>query len=116
MTDILQHQPIPQPTQAQLAAAELLKAVNGEIQRRASEYCDLWRATWQHPAATAAEIAAEMNGDAGLYFRLGEANLLSIAQMATIVGRTLSDFVPVEYQSRPQTVTYLANGYVTIGT
>lgn len=115
MTDILTHQPIPQPSQAKLAAAELIGKVNSEIIRRAGEHIDGWRAFWEHPQATASEIANEMNGDAEKFFRLSEANLQAIAGMATIVGRPLSDFVPAQYQSRPQTVTFIGGGYVRIG-
>jgi len=115
MTDILTHQPIPAPSQAKLAAAELIGKVNSEILRRAGEHIDGWRAFWEHPQATAFEIANEMNGDAEKFFRLSEANLQAIAGMAQIVGRPLSDFVPAQYQSRPQVVTYTGGGYVRIG-
>ena len=115
MTDILTHSPIPAPSQAQLAAAELLGKVNSEIARRAGEHVDGWRAMWEHPQATAAEIATQMNGDAERFFRLAESNLQAIAAMAQIVGRPVTDFVPIEYTTRPQTVTFLGNGYVRIG-
>lgn len=115
MTDILTHNPIPEPTQAQLAAAELLNKVNSEIARRAGEHIDGWRAIWEHPAATAAEIAQQMNGDAEKFFRLSEANLQAIVAMALIVGRPVTDFVPLKYTTRPQTVTFIGGGYVRIG-
>jgi len=114
MADILTHQPIPAPSQAQLAAAELISKVNDEITRRAGEHIDGWNALWDHPQATAAAIAAEMNGDAEKFFRLAESNLLAIASMAQIVGRPLTDFVPLKYATRPQTVTYTGGGYVSI--
>ena len=113
--DILTHNPIPAPSQAQLAAAELLAKVNSEIARRAGEHIDGWRAIWEHPRATAAEIATQMNGDAERFFRLSEANLQAIATMAQIVGRPVTDFVPLKYTQRPQTVTFIGNGYVQIG-
>ena len=115
MTDILTHSPIPAPSQAQLAAAELLNKVNSEIARRAGEHIDGWRAIWEHPEATAAEIAQQMNGDAERFFRLAESNLQAIAAMALIVGRPVTDFVPAKYTQRPQAVTYIGNGYVRIG-
>jgi hypothetical protein len=115
MTDILTHSPIPAPSQAQLAAAELLGKVNSEIARRAGEHIDGWRAMWEHPQATAAEIATQMNGDAERFFRLAESNLQAIAAMALIVGRPVTDFVPIKYTTRPQAVTFLGNGYVRIG-
>lgn len=114
MTDILTHNPIPAPSQAKLAAAELIGKVNEEISRRAGEHIDGWRALWEHPQATAAQIAAEMNGDAEKFFRLSESNLQAIATMAQIVGRPLTDFVPLKYTTRPQTVTYTGGGYVSI--
>ena len=114
MTEILTHQPIPTPSQAKLAAAELLAKVNAEIVRRAGEHIDGWRALWEHPQATASQIAAEMNGDAEKFFRLAESNLQAIASMAQIVGRPLTDFVPLKYTTRPQAVTFTGGGYVSI--
>ena len=56
-----------------------------------------------------------MNGDAERFFRLAESNLQAIAAMSQIVGRPVTDFVPVKYTVRPQTVTFIGNGYVQIG-
>ena len=116
MTDVFQTQPIPQPTQAQLAADELLRKVRSELDRRAGEHIDGWRAFWEQSGAEPQDIADAMNGDAVRWFSLGRKNLEHIAAYAVMVGKTLDDYVPTKYQSSPQTVTFLANGYVQIGT
>ena len=115
-TDVFETQPIPQPTQAQLAADELLRKVRSELDRRAGEHIDGWRAFWEHPEAEPQAIADAMNGDAVRWFSLSRKNLEHIAAYAVMVGKTLDDYVPANYQSSPQPVTFLANGYVQIGT
>jgi hypothetical protein len=113
--NVFETQPIPQPTQAQLAADELLRKVRSELDRRAGEHIDGWRAFWEHSEAEPQAIADAMNGDAVRWFSLSRKNLEHIAAYAVMVGKTLDDYVPTKYQSSPQSVTFLANGYVQIG-
>ena len=113
--DVFQTQPIPTPTQAQLAADELLRKVRLELDRRAGEHIDGWRAFWEQTGADPQAIADAMNGDAVRWFTLGRKNLEHIATYAVMVGRTLDDYVPLKYQSSPVPVTFLPNGYVQIG-
>ena len=113
--DVFQTQPIPTPTQAQLAADELLRKVRLELDRRAGEHIDGWRAFWEQAGADPQAIADAMNGDAVRWFTLGRKNLEHIATYAVMVGKTLDDYVPPKYQSSPVPVTFLPNGYVQIG-
>jgi hypothetical protein len=116
MTDgIFQTNPIPQPTQAQMAADELLRNVRSEIDRRAGQHIDGWRAFWEHPAASPQDIADAMNGDAVRWLALARLNLQHIAGYAQLIGKSLDEFVPTKYQSSPKTVTSLTNGYIQIG-
>jgi len=116
MTDgVFQTKPIPAATQAQMAADELLRKVQSELDRRAGEHIDGWRAFWEQPGADPQAIADSMNGDAVRWFTLARKNLEHIASYAEMVGRTLNDYVPQQYQSSPVPVTFLANGYVQIG-
>jgi len=113
--NVFQTQPIPSPTQAQLAADELLRNVRQELDRRANEHIDGWRAFWEQAGADPQAIADAMNGDAVRWFTLARKNLEHIATYAQMVGKTLDDYVPQKYQSSPVPVTFLASGYVQIG-
>lgn len=116
MTDgIFTTQPIPQATQAQMAADELLRKVRSEIDRRAGEHIDGWRAFWEHPQATPQQIADSMNGDAVRWLALARLNLQHVAAYAQLLGRSLDEFVPTKYQTSPREVTTLSNGYIQIG-
>ena len=117
MPDPIFPDPRPAATPAQQAAAELLATVDSELSRRASEHEDGWRAFWEPTGGiTTQQIADAMGTDGGLWLQLSRANLEHIATYAAMVGRTLDDYVPANYQSSPQPVTFLANGYVQIGT
>ena len=125
MTDVFQTQPIPQPTQAQLAADELLRKVRTELDRRAGEHIDGWRAFWEQTGAEPQEIADAMNGDAVRWLTLARLNVSHIAAYIVEINKTISDadkqlklddYIPTKYQSSPQAVTFLTNGYVQIGT
>ena len=125
MTDVFQTQPIPQPTQAQLAADELLRKVRSELDRRAGEHIDGWRAFWEQSGAEPQDIADAMNGDAVRWLTLARLNVAHIAAYIVEINKTISDpdkqlklddYVPTKYQSSPHTVTFLTNGYVQIGT
>ncbi len=116
MTDgIFQTQPIPTPSQAQMAADELLRKVRSEIDRRAGEHIDGWRAFWEHPQASPQDIADAMNGDAVRWLALARLNLQHIADYAQLLGKSLDEFVPVKYQQSPREVITLTNGYIQIG-
>ena len=117
MTDgIFQTQPIPQATQAQMAADELLRKVRSEIDRRAGEHIDGWKAFWEHPQAAPQAIADAMNGDAVRWLALARLNLQHVAAYAQLLGKSLDEFVPVKYQASPVEVVTLTNGYIQIGT
>lgn len=109
--------PRPVATPAQQAAAELLATVDKELQRRATEHEDGWRAFWE-PAGgiTTQQIADAMGDDGGLWLQLSRANLEHIATYAGMVGRTLDDYLPTECQSSLHPVAVNPDGSLTIGT
>jgi hypothetical protein len=98
-----------------MAADELLRKVKSEIDRRAGEHIDGWRAFWEHPEASPQAIADAMNGDAVRWLALARLNLQHIAGYAQLLGKSLDEFVPPKYQGSPAMVTTLANGYIQIG-
>jgi len=109
--------PRPAATPAQQAAAELLATVDKELQRRAAEHEDGWRAFWQPAVGVATQqIADAMGTDGGLWLQLSRANLEHIATYAGMVGRTLNDYLPTECQSSLHPVRVNPDGSLTIET
>jgi len=122
--DVFQTNPIPTATQAQMAADELLRKVSGELDKRAGEHIDGWRAFWEHPEATPQAIADAMNGDAVRWLMLARLNVQHIAAYIDEINKTILDpakklsldnYIPAKYRTSPRQVTLLANGYITIG-
>jgi hypothetical protein len=114
LDEVFHARPIPTATQAQLAADELLRKVSNELVRRASEHIDGFNAFFYHSQADAQSIADAMNGDAVKWLALSRLNLQHIADYAAIVGKSLDDFVPTEYQSSGYSITELPSGYITL--
>ena len=108
--------PDTKPPVAESIAAGLLREVDAEAARRVGQHVDWWRAFWQSPESTPAEIAAAMGSSAGLFFGVASVNIQHIAGVAQMLGKTPVDIgVPVECLSTPVAVTVNPNGSVTIG-
>jgi hypothetical protein len=112
---IFDYIPENKPPVAETIAAGLLRQVEQEALRRAGEHIDGHRAFWNSTEATPQQIADAMNGSAVLFLKIARANVEHLAAVAAIIGKPLENLLPTEYQSSPQTVTFLPNGYVTIG-
>ena len=108
--------PDTQPPVAQRIAAGLLREVDNEAARRVGQHVDWWRAFWESPEATPAEIASAMGASGGLFFGIASVNMGHITAVAQMLGKTPVDIgVPVECLSTPQAVTVNQDGSVTIG-
>jgi hypothetical protein len=99
------------PPASEGVANYLLKAAEGEIYRRASEHADQWKAFWQHPVATPAEIASSLGANAGKWFALAAINKQSFLTAQQVLGVEIID--PL-YLTSPQNVTVNPDGTVTI--
>jgi hypothetical protein len=96
-------------------AATLLQAMNAEAERRAGIQRDSYNAFWHSTEATPQQIADAMGNRAGLFFALASENVTHIARSATVVGKTLGDFLQPEEYVPPVEITYHEDGTVTIG-
>ena len=114
MPDIFPHIPSDRPPVAITIAAGLLRDIEAEAARRAGQHRDAYYAFWKSPEATPQQIADAMNGSAMLFFRIAEANVLHLQSLAQLVGKPITDFLPIECLSRPQNVIEHENGYVQI--
>ena len=112
---IFDYIPESKPPVAESIAAGLLRAVEAEALRRAGEHIDGHKAFWESSEATPQEIADAMNGSAVLFLKIARANVEHLGAVAAIIGKPLENLLPVQYQSSPQTVTFLPTGYVQIG-
>jgi len=108
--------PETQPPVAERIAAGLLREVETEAARRVGQHVDWWRAFWQSTEATPDEIAAAMNGSAGLFFGISSVNVGHISAVAQMLGKTPVELgVPVECLTTPRLVTVNPDGSVSIG-
>lgn len=114
-TGIFDYIPDSRPPVAESIAAGLLRQVEQEALRRAGEHIDGHKAFWDSPEATPQQIADAMNGSAVLFLKIGRANVEHLEAVAAIIGKPLDTLLPPQYQTSPQTVTFLPNGYVQIG-
>ena len=112
---IFEYIPNAKPPVADTIAAGLLRQVEQEAMRRAGEHIDGHRAFWESPEATPQQIADSMNGSAVLFLKIARANVEHLAAVAAIIGKPIDNLLPPQYQTSPQTVTFLPNGYVQIG-
>ena len=114
-TGIFDYIPDSRPPVAEAIAAGLLRQVEQEALRRAGEHIDGHRAFWESPEASPQQIADAMNGSAVLFLKIARANVEHLASVAAIIGKPLDALLPPQYQTSPQTVTFLDTGYVQIG-
>lgn len=114
-TGIFDYIPDNRPPIADAIASGLLRQVENEALRRAGEHIDGHNAFWKSPEATPQEIADAMNGSAVLFLKIARANVEHLGAVAAIIGKPLDALLPPEYQTSPLTVTFLTNGYVSIG-
>ena len=97
-------------------ASGLLREVDAEAARRVGQHVDWWRAFWQSPEATPAEIASAMGASGALFFGIASVNMGHITAVAQMLGKTPVDIgVPAECLSTPRLVTVNPDGSVTIG-
>ena len=114
-TGIFDYIPDSRPPVSEAIAAGLLRQVEQEALRRAGEHIDGYNAFWESPEATPQQIADAMNGSAVLFLKIARANVEHLAAVAAIIGKPLDNLLPPQYQTSPQTVTFLPTGYVQIG-
>jgi len=104
------------PPVAESIAAGLLREVEAEAARRVGQHVDWWRAFWESPEATPAEIASAMGASGALFFGIASVNMGHITAVAQMLGKTpVAIGVPVECLHTPQAVIVNQDGSVTIG-
>jgi hypothetical protein len=104
------------PPVAERIAADLLRDIEQECQRRIGQHCDWWRAFWQSTEATPQEICDKMNSSAGLFFGIATVNKNHILAVCQMLGKTPEELgVDPECLSTPQNVTINPDGTATIG-
>jgi hypothetical protein len=104
------------PPVAERIAADLLRDIEQECQRRIGQHCDWWRAFWQSAEATPQEICDKMNGSAGLFFGIASVNKNHILAVCQMLKKTPEELgVDPVCLTTPQNVTINQDGTATIG-
>ena len=104
----------PTTTAAQQLADSIVSTLNDELKRRIAVHRQCFDVIWKDTRATPAQILAALGTNAKLVFLTSAENKAHLTHLATLVGKTLDDFLPAEYQTTPQAVTLHDDGTVTL--
>lgn len=104
----------PVPTVQQQIAESVITTLNEELKRRIAVHKQCFDMIWHEQRATPAQILAALGTNAKLVFLTSAENKAHLTHLATLVGKTLDDFLPTEYQTTPQAVTLHDDGTVTL--
>lgn len=107
--------PETKPPVAESIAADLLRSIDSECQRRIGQHCDWWRAFWQSPEATPQEICSAMGSSAGLFFVIATINKQHILAVCKMLGKSPEELgVDPECLTTPAEVKLNPDGTATI--
>ena len=104
----------PQISPATQAAKIITDEMNQEFKRRIFQHRNLFALFWRNPDATPDQIAAAFGNQAVRLFQLSQENVEHIDRLATLLGKDVADYIPVEDRVPPRTVTPNRDGTVTI--
>jgi len=106
-------QPIPQEVQV---ANGLLAGMNQELQRRVEIHARNFHYLWNRGPGqpTPDQIVSAMGTNAALFFALASMSAQQIEDAATLVGKTLDDFMPESDYKPPATVIINQDGTATL--
>lgn len=102
------------PPPAEIIAAQLKADLKAELQRRIKVHRDAYDLLWKRQDATPAEILAALGPSATFLFQLSAENKRHLEALAKLVGKTLTDFLPIEYQTPPVELLFHQDGTVTL--
>lgn len=106
--------PPPEKTAAEKIADSIVETLNGEIKHRVEVHKQLVDVLWHDERATPDAILAALGTKAKLLFQVSAANKAHLTTLAALVGKSIDDFLPAEYQTPPLAFTIHNDGTVTI--
>ena len=81
---------------AQVLAETLLSRLNTELAARARAHTQSYADFWDHPSATPDDILASMGSRAALWLACAAESVGHIDRLASLVGKSVTDFIPQE--------------------
>ena len=99
---------------ARTAVRELFQSVHDELIRRAAIHKGGFRKVWRSGTHTAAAFFAEAGPQGVLFMQVAGTNVAHIAAVATMIGKTLHDYLQPEDYVPPIAYTAHADGTITI--
>lgn len=100
-------------TPAQTTAEGMMESVNAELTRRIETHRRQYLAFWES-ASTPDDILAAMGSAAGIVLAAAGENVDHIGRLAAIVGKTVNDFLPVEFWRPRRAFVPAQDGTVTL--
>lgn len=94
---------------SQVVAETLLQRLNTELEARARAHKQAYSEFWDSPEATPDAILEAMGNRAALWLACAVESVSHIGRLATLVGKSVTDFIPPE-QFMPRSAFVLGVG------
>ena len=91
-----------------------MQTLNDQLRQRIAVHKQVYDVLWNDTRATPAEILAALGTNAKTIFTVSQANKAHLTAIASLMGKTIDDLVPVKYQNPPVAITIHDDGTVTI--
>lgn len=95
-------------------AESLVATLNTELAHRVTVHKQAYDVLWKDSRATPEDILAALGTNARLLFAVSVENKNHLSRCAQLVGKTLDDFLPPEYQTTPRGLVIHDDGRVTL--
>jgi hypothetical protein len=99
---------------ARVAVRKLFLTPHEELTRRAAIHREGFALVWRSGTHSAAEYFAEAGTDGALFMEIAGTNVQHIAMVATMIGKTLHDYLAPEDYTPPVSYTIHEDGTITI--
>jgi hypothetical protein len=108
--------PPEEPTEptARTAVRKLFLTPHEELTRRAAIHREGFALVWRSGTHSAAEYFAEAGTDGALFMEIAGTNVVHIAAVASMIGKTLADYLAPEDYTPPVPYTVHQDGTITI--
>ena len=99
---------------SQLVAETLMQRLNNELASRARAHVQAYSEFWDSPDATPDAILEAMGNRAALWLACAVESVSHIGRLATLVGKSVTDFIPAEQFTPRRAFVVGTGGRVTL--
>lgn len=114
MSDLIPITPLPEPPAIQVFAINELAHVNSALQRRIDEHKTRFNSFWRTYTYTPDVILVNYGTNAVIWLQAAAESVNHINRLATIVGKTINDYLDVADYVPPRAFIVSETGVVTL--